>query len=631
MLAILLILMFHPNADTLRVFTAPAVVVTSTRNPVSPENSPTKVVDLNVKQLSSLGFTDLAAILSYGDGLFVKDYGPSQLSTLSTRGTGAEETLFMIDGVRMNSVQNGLVDLFLVPVSEIGHVEIAEGGSSSLFGADAVGGIVSLETTTHSSPHVAVTLGAGSYGYQKSRLGINEKVGKASVSIMAERIRAVDNYDFNYSDGLRSYPMTRTGADFLRDNEFVKVVIPGGGSSTSIVVSNLSSNRGTPGPVTGPFYVGTEREYDGNIFSVVNHRQRLGDFLLSASAGFTYDYLRYVDPPTVPGGYSINDFYKMLSLQPGVQVNYSNGNFEGAAGVDAEEDRGYSSEMNGMKQRTRGGAFVSGVVNIQGPFETDLHIAPSVRFDWYSDFGGTVNPKLGINIRPFRSIPVNLRASAGTSYRAPTFNELYYTGAGNPSLKPERSVNYDAGLVFSIKQPMDIQADADFYSIDIRNGIVWQPWSGTLWRPVNYQKTLSRGIELGLQCNYRDLAAIRATYSLGQSLDLSDHSSPTYGKQLIYLPQEEGTIVAAVSPWITTFSAALRYVSLRYVTAQNDQLVPGFATLDISAGATLHFSDFEISPLFSVRNILNESYQVIPQYPMPMRTFYFSLGVQFNQ
>ena len=631
MLALVLTLLLHSNADSLKIFRAPEVVVTSSRNPVSPQDSPTKIVNLDVKQLSSLGFANLGSILSYGDGLYVKDYGPSQLSTISIRGTGDEETLFMIDGVRINSVQNGVVDLFLVPISEIGNVEISEGGSSSLFGADAMGGVVNLNTTSSKSPHVDISLGAGSYGYQRSRASVNERLGRAFITIMAERTRAVNDFRFNFSNGPSSYPMTRTGADFLRDNEFVKVVIPAKESSTSIVVSNMTANRGTPGPVTGPFYIGTEREYDGDLFSVVNHKQKLGDFLLSASGGFTYSYLRYVQPPVVPGGYFIDDFYKMLSFQPNVQLSYSSTAFEGTVGIDGEQDRGTSSEMSGTKNRTRTGAFASGVVNFKGPYSSEVHLFPSARIDWYSDFGSSFNPKLGLNLRPVKTIPVNLRASAGTSFRAPTFNELYYAGAGNPSIKPERSVNYDAGIVFSLHEPVDIQADVDYYVIDIRDGIVWQPSTGIIWRPVNYQKTLSQGVELSAQANYRDFLALRGTYSFGRTVDLSDPNSPTYNKQLIYLPQEQASVVAAVSPWITTFSAALRYVSFRYVTVQNDEFLPGFTTVDLSAGAKIHLPRFDLTPLISVKNLFNENYQVIPQYPMPLRTFYIDLGIKFNQ
>lgn len=627
----MLTLLLHPSADSLRVFTAPDVVVSATRTRINPQDSPTKVVDLNVKEMAGLGFSSIAGILSSTSGLFVNDYGPSQLSTISSRGTGGEETLIMLDGVRLNSVQNGVVDLFLLPISQIGHMEIAEGGFSSLFGADAVGGVINMKTVSDTSPSVGVSLGAGSYGYQQTSMNIVEKKGGMLINAMAQRTRSIDNFEFDYINGPSSFPMRRSGADYVSDNQFLQLTIPGKASTTSVVLSNVSADRGTPGAVTGPYFVGTQREYDRDFLAVVNHKSQLGDLTLSASGGFTYGYLRYVQPPLVAGGYEIDSYYKMISLQPSAQLNYASKTFEAAFGADAEGDRGASSEMSGIKERTRGGIFASGVINLQGPFDSEVHVSPSARADWYSDFGATFNPKLGINIRPVESIPINIRGSVGTSFRAPTFNELYYAGAGNPNIKPEKSISYDAGVVLGIRTPVAIQADADFYSIRITDGIVWEPATNGIWRPQNYQKILSQGIEFSLRANYNSLAVLSANYSFGKSLDISNPNSSSYDKQLIYLPQEQASLVAAVSPGILTFSTVVEFTGFRFVTPQNDEFLPEFTTVNASAGAKLAIGNLVVSPLLSVKNIFNTNYQVVPQYPMPLRTFYLTIGIRYNR
>ncbi len=631
MLAIIITLLFHPSADSLKVFTAPPVVISATRTRINPQDSPTKIVDLNVKAMADLGFSSISGILSSTSGLFVKDYGPSQLSTISTRGTAAEETLFMLDGVRLNSVQNGVVDLFLVPVSQIGRIEVAQGGFSSLFGADAVGGVVNMKTVSDTSPSFGVSLGTGPYGYQQTSMNVVEKKGGMLINAMAQRTRSIDNFKFDYTNGPSSFPMKRSGADYVCDNQFLQLTMPARASTTSVILSNVSADRGTPGAVTGPYFVGTQREYDSDFLAVVNHRRKLGDLTLSASAGFTYGYLRYVQPPLVAGGYGINSYYKMASVQPSVQLNYSSKTFEAAFGADAEGDRGASSEMSGIKERARGGVFASGVINLQGPFSSELHISPSARADWYSDFGAAFNPKLGLNVRPVASIPVNIRGSVGTSFRAPTFNELYYAGAGNPDIKPEKSVSYDAGLVFGITMPLAVQASADFYSIRITDGIVWEPAANGIWRPQNYQKMLSQGIGFSLQANYNSLAVLSANYSFGKSLDISSPNSSSYEKQLIYLPQEQASLVAAVSPGILTFSTVVQFTGFRFVTPQNDEFLPEFTTVNASAGAKLTVGHLVFSPLLSAKNIFNTNYQIVPQYPMPLRTFYLTIGIRYNQ
>ncbi len=631
MLALLLILLFTVSSDSLSVFKTPDVVVTATRTAINPQESPAKVIDIDTGDLARLGIHDISEVLSITDGLFVNEYGPTQLSTISTRGTAAEETLFMVDGVRLNSVQNGLVDLSIVPASQIGHIEISEGGSSALFGSDAIGGIINLQTTSIASPSVGVGFGGGSYGYQEVQANAKEKIDAAYLDFSLQHTRGINDYDFNYNDGLNSFPMKRTGADFVMENQLAKVIIPDDKSVTSIVISNLSADRGTPGAVTGPLFVGTEREYDNDLFAVVNHRHQLGPLSISASAGFTYDYLRFVEPPQTEGAFGINDFYKMISFQPNFQMNYSSDVFDIASGVDMESDRGTSTEMTGTKYRTRAGVFASGVVNFVGPFSSEIHLSPSARMDWYSDFGNSFNPKIGINIKPIKLLPINFRASAGTNFRAPTFNELYYIGGGNANIKPEKSLNYDAGLIAEVGTPLNIVADMDFYSIDITDGIQWLPTSNGIWQPRDYRKILSQGIEFSLRSTYRDIAALQANYSLGKSIDLSDPGSPLYNKELIYRPQEQASILAIISPWIMTFSTTLRYASFRYTTPQNDEFLPGFATIDASASAKISAGELSFSPILSVKNIFNENYQVIPQYPLPLRTFYLDINIQFNQ
>lgn len=631
MFALLLTLMVAAPAHSLSVFKVPDVIVTATRTEISPQNSPSKVTDLDAQELSNIGISDLSSILSIADGVFVNEYGPTQLSTASVRGTAAEETLFMVDGVKLNSVQNGVVDLSLIPVTQIGRIEIAEGGSSALFGSDAIGGIVDIQTTMDTSQSAGVTTGGGSYDFHQMRVDANEKIGDAFVGISLERKRARNDYDFNYSDGLNDFQMKRTGADYVSNDQLVKLTIPDDESTTSIMVSNLSAEHGTPGAVTGPFFVGTQREYDNDLLAVVNHERQLSLISLSTSLGFTYDYLRYVEPPVTESGFAIDDFYKMISLQPSVQANYNSEAIDVASGVDAESDRGTSSEMIGTKHRSRVGVFVSTVVNLSGPFSSEVHLSTSGRMDWYSDFGDSFNPKFGINIKPIRLVPVNLRASVGTSFRAPTFNELYYEGSGNPGIKPEKSLNFDAGAAADIGSPLNIHADMDFYSIGITDGIQWLPGTDGIWHPQDYKKILSQGIEFGIQSHFAGIIGLHANYSFGRCTDLSVPNSPSYNKQLIYRPQEQTTMVAVVSPWIMIFSTTLRYASFRYTTAQNDEFLPGFIIVDGSAGAKITAGHIVFSPSFSIKNIFNHNYQIVPQYPMPLRTFYLSLNIQFDQ
>lgn len=180
--------------------------------------------------------------------------------------------------------------------------------------------------------------------------------------------------------------------------------------------------------------------------------------------------------------------------------------------------------------------------------------------------------------------------------------------------------------------PIGLAFEASYYHIDIRDGIVWRPVTDLLWLPENYSRILSRGVELSARVNYKSLLSLKGNYSFGNSLDLSDPSDPsTYEKQQLYIPQEQGSLVAEVSPWILNFTAAAWYVGKRYYSTDNTQSLPAYSVADISVSAHIDAGAFEIVPVLSMHNLFNREYEVIPQYPVPMRTYRFGLSFQFNQ
>lgn len=621
-----------PATDSTRTFRAPEVVVSSTRIPLKPEDSPQKVDRFHVKDLNPLGISTAAEVFSLAPGVFVKDYGPAQLSTISIRGTTAEETLFLFDGVRLNGIQNGLVDNFLVPMSDIGSIEVSHGGASALYGADAMGGVVSMSTELPKSSSMSINAGAGSFGDQQVGGRISQLFGGASITVAANQERARNNYDFIFGDGAENFAMSRTGADFMKRDELASIGVPTWNGYTTFIVQNVDADRGTPGAVTGPYFTGVAREHDKNTVAILQNSGTLGAANYTAGLGTVYGYLHYTDPSLLVNGNETNDYYKMLSFQPGLQLSFGDKRENLIAGLDGESDRAASSEMNEIRDRQRLGVFASGsfVINEKQNFE--MSIFPAARFDDYSDFGSSISPRLGINVKPAAAVPIHLRASFGTAFRAPTFNDLYYGGLGNPNLKPERSVDYDAGIIMNLDSPLDIFIDAGYYNIETRDGIVWLPKTATIWLPTNYSKISSRGVEASLQASWKSFIMLRGSYSVGKSLDVSDPSDQSsYMKQLIYTPEEQASLLATFSPSIFKLSAIVRYVGFRFFTQSNDQFLPSFTTTDISASAGFRFGHTTVVPLFRINNVFNLTYQVLPQYPAPMRTFDFDLEIRLDQ
>ncbi len=627
---LLLLLIGTPKLDTSRVYQQPAVVVTATRIPLARADAPSRVSSLDVSDLRADGFRSVGSMLSTVGGLFVKDYGPAQLQSISLRGTSAEQTLFILDGVSLNNIQNGEVDLFLVPANDISSIEVSQGNASALYGANAVGGVVSFRTGIPRDNLVRVDLGMGSYGSQSYGGEISEGMGDVRIDLNLQRRRAINNYGFSFQDSSGNTPMQRVGADYLMDNQSLKISLPSRAGSSSLLIQNVDANRGTPGMVTDPSFLGTAREIDNSTIAILKNAGTAGVFEYSASAGAIYSYLRYIEP-----SYGLDDYYKTLSFQPAVQLSYSGSPVSAVAGIDGEIDRGESDQMTGVKSRNRVGGFISTMFHDRSGMDLETRAFVALRFDAYSEFGNSINPKIGLNVKPFSKLPLHLRASFGTAFRVPTFNDLYYAGAGNTSLKPEKSVECDFGGVFDLPTgliPTAAALDFSYYHINIRDGIIWRPVNTYLWLPENYDKILSTGVEVGLRLNVNPLFSLRGSYTFGKSLDVSDAADPTtYNKQQIYIPEGQSSLVATVSPWILNFTAVVTYAGTRYYTTDNSLSLPPYTLASLSAGARVTMGSIEVMPVLSVNDLFNKKYEIIDQYPMPSRTYQLDVSFQFNQ
>ncbi len=276
-LLLLLNLTFH-QLDTTRVYQKQEVVITATRTPINSIDAPSRVTKIDVGKMQDAGFADTKSMLSLVDGIFVNDHGPAQIGTVCLRGTSSEQTLFMLDGVSLNNVQDGDLDLFLVPTNELSSIEISQGGSSALYGANAVGGVINLESKTPSENLIRIDLGGGSYGNQMMGGEISEGLGTVRIELTAQRQRGVNDYDFTFNSGTSNFPMTLVGADYLEDAQSLKIALPSSRGMTSLLIQNVSADRGTPSPATDSTLIETSRETDKSTIAILKNVGNLGAF-----------------------------------------------------------------------------------------------------------------------------------------------------------------------------------------------------------------------------------------------------------------------------------------------------------------------------------------------------------------
>lgn len=618
--------------DSARTYRAAEVVVTATRSPLLEQDAPSPTEVLSTVQIQNANGTTVADALQYYTGALVRDYGAgASLSTVSLRGSASEHVLILVDGNRLSGFQNGLVDFSLLPTDNVSRVEILHGGASALYGADAVGGVINIITRPVSSD-LRVNAGGsvGSYGFR--RYSASAQGGYEGIALLAgfSREQGKDDYPFFLpGPNAQDTSLNRQDADY-RKNEFYlngKVRTDEYGS-IDFAVQNVVADRGVPGPVTSPGDISFARENDKNVNAHLAYRDRhIAGTEVSLNTGFQYSFETYIDP-----AYAMDSFYKnlLINVNPQVQTVISD---DDRLTIGGEFVQGIleGNDFGVRIQRTQTSGYVSNEFTVQTdrPMFDRLLLFQTLRYDHCSDVGQALTPKVGMNLRVSHDGDIRVRASYGQSYRAPSFNDLYYIPFNNPELHPEHSSSFDAGIVASAETFGKHRVELTYFSVSTRDRIVFDPMS---FIPVNIGKTVSHGIESSYSGVYfGGLVDVGLSYSYTDARKRNSASAtdPTYDKRLVFIPSNLFKANVALNFAPCSINLFRIYAGERPVNEDNSILLPSYSLTSANVEAVMSLGSVKVSAKVEADNILNVRYQVYPGYPMPGTTYRFDLGVEY--
>ena len=627
---------FGQNPDSSR-YVLPEVIVTATRSEDLAKRIPSPVSVISHEEIRSRPGSLVAAGLSGVPGVFIRSYGgPNSLQTISLRGMAAEHTLVLLDGQRLNSAQNGLVDMGLLSSSNVEKVEVVRGGYSALYGADALGGVINIMTRRPShdiAGGVVNTLGSNGFSaIEMSASGSGSVIGWRG---LVRRERGRGDYEFDFSDGLTTTRLRRNGGDFtatIADGRLDYAISADLNSSMLLTLSD--ADRGVPGAVTDIASTSRARLSDRDMRAQLTADWKIsGEVTGHLGSFFLYKQERYYDPAVLIGGVVTQTSSVNRSIVLGPEVRFApSAAFTGDAGIEFSRSWVASNEVRD-EVRWQRSAFLTTQhaipLSFEIPFEVLLY--PSLRYDSFSDVDGDVSPRFGINIGLLRSPELRLRSSYGKSFRVPSFNDLYWYAGGNPALKPERSLSFDCGLLGSIPVPGTLQADINFFSIRSDDRIVWTPTSGSFWSPRNIRSVSSQGVEVEGRWSVPGgglVVVLNSTWLTVRKESEDFPGDPTAGKILAYAPEQ--CVNASVTFHIGGVDLFMQHswTSFRYTTENNDRFLPGYAVTSAAIQYALPAGPVRASVKLEVTNMFNTTYQVIALYPMPSREFRGTVGVE---
>ncbi|MCD9033986.1 TonB-dependent vitamin B12 receptor [Luteimonas sp. Y-2-2-4F] len=577
------------------------IVVTGTRTPVALADSisPAQVIDRAEIERSQA--PSLPELLRGRAGINLANTGGAGKQTsLFMRGAGSNQVLVLIDGIRIGSATAGLPALQDIPVSQIERIEIVRGPHSSLYGADAIGGVIQIFTRRDAGPVLPrVHAGAGSRGLREAGAGLgggNDR-GWFGADVTYQRTDGIDACRGTLQgfgagcfaeepdrDGYRNRSASvrggvRLGRDWTLDAHLLRAEgeneYDGTWANYSETVQQVAGARLAFAPAGG----------FGLQASVGRSIDETDDFL---DGGFVAHLRTRRDQASVQGD---------LALTPAQTL---------VAGVDWLDDRIDGSTGYDLTSRRNLGVFAGW----RGDFGAHRFEA-SARNDDNEQFGSHATGSVGWGMDLAHDL--RLAASYATGFRAPSFNDLYYPFSGNPALDPEESKNLNLGIA---QARGGWHWSLDLYQNDVDDLI---NFDSLTWRPENVDEARLRGAELtaGIALAGWDLSAQLSHVDPRNRSEGANHD-----KVLARRARNTGRVDLDRAFGAFRFGVTVNGAGHRYDDAANLARLGGHATTDLRL-------EYALAPAWTlqgrVSNVFDREYETVHWYNQPGREFAVTL------
>jgi vitamin B12 transporter len=581
------------------------VVVTATRTAITTDAALAPVEVITRDEILRAQATSLADLLRGRAGINISNQGgDGKLTTMFVRGSESDHVLVLIDGVRVGSATSGLVSFQDLPVSLIDRIEIVRGPRSSLYGSEAIGGVIQIFTRRdRGDASFRFHAGAGSHGRREGGIGIGGGSEKGWFGLDAG-FKQTDGIDACRGAGFPVFAGCFVDGQTDRDGYTQHAFSLRGG--VNIGESVVLQGHG--------LRVSGENEYDGSFvdnsdivqqvvgatlkwqagervvvqFAAGSNKDESENFLGTTPAG---EFATQRDSASVQSDFTLAE-RQVLTV-----------------GFDWLRDRVNSDTTYDDTRRGNGAVFAQ----YQGGFGAhDVQLA--VRRDDNDQFGGktTGSAAWGMGFAEHWRVT----ASYGTAFKAPTFNELYFPFFGNPNLRPEYSKTFDLGLAWRGERT---RVALNAFETRVDDLIAYD---GSIFLPNNIEKTRLRGAELQVD------TAVFGWNIVGAASWLDpENRAPGFndGKDLPRRARETARI--DVDRAFGDFSVGLTGVAngQRYDDLGNTRRVDGFATLDLRA-------EYRFARHWTlqarVANVFDERYETTSFYNQPGRTWSLMLRFQ---
>ena len=574
------------------------VVINSSRIDLPFKENSRTITIITSDVIKKSAATNVADLLQQVAGVDIRRRGVNGMqSDLYIRGGSFDQTLLLIDGIKVEDPQTGHHTMNMVlPIEIIERIEIIKGPAARVFGQNAFTGAINIVTKSNAKNVNQVGVQVGSYNQQNFSGTLGRDIKNSSHMVHAS-VNTSDGYRYN--------------TDFENQNYFLK--------------SSFNKNK-TPINILGYF---TERKFGANGFyaspAAVNQYEETQSSLVGVSTEFKTKnltlkprlywkrnqdmYLFVRDNPPV---------YRNLHIsnKVGAELNTSLQTNAGITGFGIDLAKVYLSSNNlGDRNRDMVTLFLEHRFKL---FDDKFDLTPGIAATYFSDFKFHAFP--GIDLGYKINDHVKVYANAGYTYRIPTYTDLFYsdpTTIGNENLEPEEAISEELGVKYSKNNFNGYVAVFNRSSNNLIDYVKENPTD--LWQATNIQDVNSFGVDANASYNFKvldfnqninlgytyldeDLKSIEANYSRYSINSLKHHFTTTY------------------------FSQFLKHIS-QSITYKFAERTNGESYSVVDVKATLAVAPFEFSVIGN--NIFNAEFTETNLVPMPKGNVLLDLKYRF--
>ncbi len=527
------------------------IIVTASRTSEALNETLRDVTVVHGDELERMGVSDVVTALQSVAGVEVVAQGAGATPSIFVRGGNSNQLLVLVDGQRVGSAFSGQSALQHIAISQIDRIEIVRGPAASLYGADAVSGVIQIFTKRNKGLSANASFGEQRSSDVSARAGFVSGGNAFSIAANHRETRGynaiVDTKNFSYNPDIDGYRFTSAQA------------------SGAFAITPTLSLEANALVARGNVQYDGSATFDDRIKSDVRNLGAKLNYKANEAWTSTLAVGQGVDKSEFLSDFP--GFYKTTQNQASWQNNWRMSRdtaFWGA--LDWRREKIAALDEFAIDSRRTTSAALGGETTLN-----QLKISGSLRLDDSSQYDTRTTGNVGFAYTLAREWRV--LANAGTSFKAPTFNDLYFPGFSNPLLAPEKAKNIDLALQWSRGGS---NAKLVAYENRVRDLIVFICDAAFNCAPQNVAKATLRGATLSA-------ATQVATWNIEGSLDFAEPKNTDTGKQLPRRAKLHGALKLSGDVLGVASGVELVASGNRFDNVSNTRRLPGYGVLNVFA------------------------------------------------